>query len=97
MKKVKENADEEFIKYLEDRGLLNDYLREPEHKTIDQEKIEKLDNGAKSFLDKIEDSYKKGELSKEEYEQISAAIIEGGVKNQKDLMKTKGYLKLLIQ
>src|SRR5699024_1160030 len=59
-KTIKENADEEFIQYLTDRGLLDDYLAE--HKTVDeQEKIKNLDKETKSYLDRIEEAYENGE------------------------------------
>src|SRR5699024_6413588 len=48
-KTIKENADEEFIQYLTDRGMLEDYLAE--HKTV-AEKID--DNPEDMSLSEIE-------------------------------------------
>src|SRR5699024_2545322 len=83
---IKENADEEFIQYLTDHGMLEDYLAE--HKTVDeQEKIKNLGDEEKSYLDRIEEAYKNGELTKENYEKIRSETINEGAANTENLIE----------
>src|SRR5699024_5196636 len=56
---IKENADEAFIDYLKDQGMLEDYLKE--HETVEElEKINRLSSEEKNILNQIEKAYVDG-------------------------------------
>ena len=75
--KIKENATDDFIEYLED------YLNE--HATVAEElKIENLDSETKGYLDRIEEAYKNDELNNADYEELrSSALNEGATATEK--------------
>src|SRR5690625_1869778 len=88
--KIKENATDDFIEYLED------YLNE--HATVAEElKIENLDSETKGYLDRIEeasknevyidqieDAYKNDKLNNADYEELrSTALNEGATATEK--------------
>ena len=76
---IKENADEAFIDYLKDQGMLEDYLKE--HETVEElEKINNMGEEGKEFLNVLETGYKNGDLSKEDYEELRSIVIEEGSK-----------------
>ena len=81
--KIKENTTDSFIAYLEDRGMLEDYLNE--HATFaEQEKINNLDKETKGYVDRIEEAYKNDELNNADYEELrSSALNEGATATEK--------------
>src|SRR5699024_10293191 len=74
---IKENADEAFIDYLKDQGMLEDYLKE--HETVEElEKINRLSSEEKNILNQIEKAYVDGDLPKKDYKEARSVIIHQG-------------------
>src|SRR5699024_2459464 len=74
---IKENADEAFIDYLKDQGMLEDYLKE--HETVEElEKINRLSSEEKNILNQIEKAYVDGDLPKKDYKETRSVIIHQG-------------------
>lgn len=86
--KIKENTTDSFIEYLEDHGMLEDYLEE--HETVAEElKIENLDSETKGYLDRIEEAYKNGELNNADYEELRSVAINEGTEATVNLLAEK--------
>src|SRR5690625_7792863 len=86
--KIKENATYDFIGYLEDRGMLEDYLNE--HATVAEElKIENLDSERKGNLDRIEEAYKNDELNNADYEELRSWALNKGATATEKLSEKK--------
>src|SRR5690625_5257083 len=86
--KIKENTTDSFIEYLEDRGMLEDYLNE--HATVAEElKIENLDSETKGYLDRIKEAYKNGELNNADYEELRSVAINEGTEATVNLLAEK--------
>src|SRR5690625_128356 len=93
--KIKENTTDSFIEYLEDRGMLEDYLNE--HATVaeqeklkkDEEQIEEMDPELKEIAEKAKEDHEKGDLDKSTYVSLLSGLIHGGKDFAANLVKSK--------
>ncbi|WP_373895115.1 T7SS effector LXG polymorphic toxin [Virgibacillus sp. CBA3643] len=93
--KIKENTTDSFIEYLEDRGMLEDYLEDHEivAKQVmlkkEEEQIAEMDPELQEIAEKAKADHENGDLDKTTYESLLSGLIHGGGAFATNLVKSK--------